>query len=104
MSNFTLTYDLIEKVYQALPQQPWLIGMHKQVAQALGLTEYAVSNAISYLIYVGRVHDQVYGFVFDTDGNVVAEGEHFGHSIDEARKMVQERRSMSEKKYGLNSF
>lgn len=104
MSNFTLTHDVVESVYHALPEQPWLVGTHKQVAQSLSMSELVVSNAISYLIYLGRVHDQIYGFVFDADENVVAEGEHFGHTVEEALKMLRERKAMSEKKYGINSF
>jgi len=42
--------------------------------------------------------------VFDADENVVAEGEHFGHTVEEALKMLRERKVMSEKKYGINSF
>ena len=31
-------------------------------------------------------YGQAYGYVFDTDGNVVTEGEHFGYTIEDAKK------------------
>jgi hypothetical protein len=104
LSSYALTEKIIEKVFTALPKQPWPAKIHKQVAENLKLREMVVSNAISYLIYIGRLCDQVYGYVFDSDGNIVAEGEHFGHSEEDARKKLEDQKSTREQKFGVNSF
>lgn len=104
MSGYSLSENLIEKVYAKLPQQPWPIKVHKQVADELGLKEMIVSNAIGYLIYTGRLYDQVYGYVFDKDEKIIAEGNHFGHTEKEARDKLAEQKTMREKKFGIDSF
>ena len=104
MSGYSLSESLIKKVYAKLPQQPWPIKVHKQVADELGLKEMVVSNAIGYLIYAGRLCDQVYGYVFDKEENIVAEGKHFGHTEKEAREKLAEQKIMREKKFGIDSF
>ena len=58
----------------------------------------------SYLIYTGRAYGQAYGYVFDTDGNVVTEGEHFGYTIEDARKKIDEQKIYNEVRFGVNSF
>ena len=104
MSGYSLSDSLVEKVYKRLPQQPWPIKVHKQVADELGLKEMVVSNAIGYLIYTGKLYDQVYGYIFDKDENIIAEGNHFGHTEREARDKLIERKTMREKKFGIDSF
>lgn len=104
MSSYALTDELIEKVFSALPKQPWPVKVHKQVAESLNLKEMVVSNAIAYLIYVGRLCDQVYGFVFDSDGIIVAEREHFGHTEEEAREKHEEQKAVREKKFGIDAY
>lgn len=103
-SSYGLMDELIEKVFYALPKQPWPAKVHKQVAEMLNLKEMVVSNAIAYLIYVGRLYDQVYGYVFDGNGNIVAERDHFGHTEEDARKKLEEQISIREKKFGVDSF
>lgn len=104
LSSYALTDEIIEKVFTALPKQPWPAKVHKQVAENLKLKEMVVSNAIAYLIYVGRLCDQVYGYVFDSDGNIVAEREHFGHSEEDAREKLEEQKAAREQKFGVDSF
>lgn len=104
MSSYALTEELIEKVFSALPAQPWPPKVHKQVAETLNLREMIVADAIAYLIYIGRVCDQVYGYVFDTEGNIVAEREHFGHTEEEAREKLDEQKAAREKKFGVDSY
>ena len=104
MSGYSLTDDLVEKVYNKLPKQPWPVKVHKQVADELGLNEMVVSNAIGYLIFKGRLLDQVYGYVFDKDENIVIEGKHFGRTEKEARIKFAEQKAMREKKFGVDSF
>lgn len=104
MSSYSLSEDLIEEVYSKLPQQPWPINAHKQVADELGLKEMIVSNAIAYLIYTGRLYDQAYGYVFDKDEKIVVEGNHFGHTETEARGKLAEQKAMREKKFGIDAF
>ena len=86
IDSYGLSNELVEKISKELPRQTWPVKVHKQVAEALGIKEMIVRNAISYLIYTGRAYGQAYGYVFDTDGNVVTEGEHFGYTIEDARK------------------
>lgn len=103
-SGYSLTDDILDKVYAKLPPQPWPVKIHKQVADDLGLKEITVSNAIAYLIYTGKLYDQIYGFVFDQNANIVAEGNHFDHTEQEARDKLAEQRVMREKKFGIDSF
>ena len=104
LSSYALTDEIVESVFAALPEQPWPAKVHKQVAEDLKLREMVVSNAIAYLIYVGRLRDQVYGYVFDGEGNIVAEREHFGHTEKEAREKLEEQKAAREKKFGVESF
>lgn len=99
-----LTEELIESVYRHLPQQPWPFKIHQKVAESLNLNEVTVSNAISYLIYTERLYDQIYGYVFDKDGNIVAEGYHAGHTEEQAREKLVINKAMRERKFGINSF
>lgn len=88
-SNRILTQDFISTVLQELPPQPWPVGIHRIIAKKLEVSGISVSNAISYLIDTKQVNAQVYGYVFDSEGNVVAEGEHFGYTEDQARKQLK---------------
>lgn len=104
MSSYALTEDVLEKVLNTLPKQPWPVKVHKQVAEQLNLKEMVVSNAIAYLIYVHKLYDQVYGYVFDRDGNIIAEGNHFGHTEKDAREKLASQKAIREKKFGINSY
>ena len=104
LASYGLSNELVEKISKELPKQPWPVKVHKQVAEALGIKEMIVRNAISYLIYTGRAYGQAYGYVFDTDGNVVTEGEHFGYTIEDARKKIDEQKIYNEVRFGVNSF
>lgn len=42
--------DILEKVKSCLPAQPWSTGIHKQVAQQLGISNRTVTDAIQVLI------------------------------------------------------
>lgn len=104
LSGYALTDEIIENVFATLPKQPWPAKVHKQVAEKLNLKEMVVSNAIAYLIYVGRLCDQVYGFVFDSEDNIIAEREHFGHTEEEAREKLETQKATREQKFGVDSF
>lgn len=101
LRHHSLSDEIVEKVLLELPEQPWPVRIHQQVAQKLGVKDIVVSNAISYLIYTGKVHAQVFGYVFDGEDNIVAEGEHFGHTEKEARENLKEQRSFQERKFGF---
>ena len=103
-ASFSLTEEIIESVYRNLPQQPWPFKVHQNVAKSLKLNEVIVSNAISYLIYTERLCDQIYGYVFDKDGNIVAEGHHAGHTEEQAREKLIINKAMREQKFGIISF
>lgn len=102
LTNHDLSQDILDNVLQELPQQPWPVNIHIQISKKLGVNEITVSNAISYLIYSKKVHHQAYGYVFDSENNVVAECEHFGHSEEEARKKVEKQKSLYEKRFSFN--
>ena len=94
-----LSDTIIDSVLEKLPPQPWPPKIHLQVANELGLQEITVSNAIAYLIFTGELNYQIYGYVFDAEEKLVAEGEHFGHSELEARAKMEKQRRMYESKF-----
>jgi len=104
MTSFSLTDELIEMVFSQMPKQPWPYKIHKMIAESLGLSDVLVSNAISYLIYKGRLFDQVYGYVFDQDENVVAEGQHNGRTEKEAREKLAINKTARERRFGTQAF
>jgi hypothetical protein len=56
---------VLESVREKLPEQPWPKGVHKEIAQSLGLSNAIVSAAIDELIATGVFKDQVDGKVID---------------------------------------
>ena len=99
LNSNKLSEDILNKVLNELPPQPWPVKIHQVVANKLGLKEIVVSNAIAYLIYTNRLNAQIYGFVFDSDENIIAEGEHFEHSEEEARAKLKEQQDFFERKF-----
>ena len=97
-----LSEALISDVLKELPKQPWPVGIHKQIAEKLNQSELMVSNAIAYLIYTGKANAQIYGYVFDESGNVIAEGEHGKHSLEEARQKLTKQRRFHISKFDFN--
>ena len=63
--------NIRDKVAKLLPKQPWTKGIHKQIAQELGLKNWEVSNAISALIESGAVYYQKDGIVYDKQGREI---------------------------------
>lgn len=55
--------EVISLVRNELPEQPWAKGVHKEIAQRLGLSNGKVSSAIDVLILRGVFRDQVDGKV-----------------------------------------
>lgn len=104
LSRYALSDEIVDRVFSAIPPQPWPPKIHKQIADALGLKQTIVTNAIGYLIYSGRLNDQVYGYVFDQEGNIIAEGEHYGHTENEARDKLGTQRAIRKRKYGFSDF
>jgi hypothetical protein len=58
-----LNEEIIQKVKECLPKQPWNKGIHKFVAEQLGIAPQVVSKAIDALILRNDVLDQVDGIV-----------------------------------------
>lgn len=100
-SAFGFSEKITEQVYNALPVQPWPVNIHKKVAQELNLPEKTVSDAISYLIFTHKLHYQVYGFVFDEEDCVIAEGEHSGHSVEQALAKKKTFQALYDQKFGF---
>ena len=61
--DFVPEAELVDRVRKSLPPQPWPTGIHKKLAQDLGLPPAQVSDAIKSLIKMGEVHPQVGGQV-----------------------------------------
>lgn len=99
LSSYNLSEELVENVFHELPPQPWPTNIHQQIAKKLGVTGIIVSNAISYLIYTERVNAQVYGYVFDPEGKIVSESDHYDHTEAEARAKLKEQLSFYERKF-----
>lgn len=53
--------DVVQKIKSKLPVQPWVKGVHKQVAQDLGISAKIVSSAITILISRGDFKNQIFG-------------------------------------------
>lgn len=101
LEDLHLSDELLERVYNALPSQPWPIKIHERVAQELNLSINTVSEAISYLIYTNKLHYQIYGFVLGEDGEVLAEGEHYGRSLKDAQIKQKEQSAFYDRKFGF---
>ena len=99
--DYQLTEGLLEQIWGQLPEQPWPVGIHKIIAQKMNLDEKIVSDGIAFLIYSNKVYEQAYGYVFDVSGKVIAEGEHYGHSLQEAKNLVAKRKSMNQNRFSF---
>ena len=64
--------DLVKRVNELLPDQPWKPGVHGKVAEKLGCGAGMCSRAIQLLIHRGVRYQQVDGVVYDTDGYVIS--------------------------------
>jgi hypothetical protein len=63
---------LLDEVDQLLPDQPWKVGTHNEVASQLRVPAKMVSRAIQLLIAKGRRHVQKDGVVYGPEGQVLA--------------------------------
>lgn len=57
--------ELIAKIQQNLPSQPWPTGIHKTIAQQLGLSNGVISDAIQVLISRGAFKRQIDGKIVE---------------------------------------
>lgn len=64
--------EFVDAVDRLLPEQPWRIGVHLEVAKALKCAPFDVSTAIRRLMDNGRRKRQKDGVVYDPAGNIVA--------------------------------
>ena len=70
--NVPVDEDTIQSVNNSLPPQPWKLGIHKEIAQKLGLKRRVVSSAINMLINRGVIYRQKDGILYDKDWNIVS--------------------------------
>ena len=70
--NVPVDEDTIQLVNNNLPPQPWKVGIHKEIAQKLGLKRRVVSSAINMLINRGIIYRQKDGVLYDKDWNIVS--------------------------------
>lgn len=66
-----MTEELIARVADVLPPQPWRPGVHQDVCRALGVRPSSVYDAIDVLIDRGVFHEQKDGIVYADDGKVL---------------------------------
>ncbi|MCK4406572.1 MAG: hypothetical protein KAT33_02925 [Bacteroidales bacterium] len=57
--------DTLESIRQQLPEQPWETGIHKKVAEKLGLKNKIITTAIQVLIYRGIFKQQINGILIE---------------------------------------
>ncbi|NQU67600.1 MAG: hypothetical protein HQ510_06625 [Candidatus Marinimicrobia bacterium] len=65
--------DTLELILQQLPEQPWVSGIHKKVAEKLKLKNKVVSTAIQVFINRGVFKQQVYGKIVE-NGTTTSNG------------------------------
>jgi len=65
--NFGVSEELLDRVKNALPAQPWPTGTHKQVIETLGISKKEYDKAIVELIRRRAVHQQINGILLDTN-------------------------------------
>lgn len=65
-SKYPVTEDIIIRVKNALPEQPWPRQIHRKVAEELNLPHQQVQRTIQHLIRIGEFMDQVDGQVCTT--------------------------------------
>ena len=70
-SKFPLTEEIIDKVRNALPKQPWPRGIHKLLGESLKLPHQQIQRAIQHLIRMGVVMDQVDGQICTTEEKLI---------------------------------
>jgi hypothetical protein len=71
-THIDLTDELVNRVHELLPRQPWKMGAHREVAMQLEVLPEQVSAAIQRLISDGRRYEQRHGVVYGPNGEVVA--------------------------------
>jgi hypothetical protein len=62
---------LLEEIAKRLPEQPWPVGIHKQIADQMNLTPAAVSKGIQELIRRGKFSHQIDGILVEKPNNGV---------------------------------
>jgi hypothetical protein len=65
--RYSISEEILHAVSSELPAQPWPQGIHRVVAEKLGLSARDVSRAIQYLIESGVFSNQINGIVIARD-------------------------------------
>jgi hypothetical protein len=60
-----LTDQILNLIENTMPKQPWIPGVHKEVASKLGLSSSLVYRGINTLIEQGKFFPQVNGVVYE---------------------------------------
>jgi hypothetical protein len=63
--------ELVRRVEERLPAQPWKPGVGEDVMQSLGCTYRDYNSAVNYLIRTGKCYEQFHGICIDRNGDVV---------------------------------
>ncbi|MDM5077388.1 AIPR family protein [Aeromonas media] len=69
--NVIVDLELVQKIDDLLPPQPWKPGVHKKITKALGCSNKEYFQAVQILIEDGIRNKQVDGVVYDAEGNVI---------------------------------
>lgn len=67
----SISEDLIERVRELLPKQPWKPKAHEAVVSAIGCTNAKYFSVVKILIERGYFYQQIDGVLYDKDNNVV---------------------------------
>jgi hypothetical protein len=67
-----ISEEFLQSVNDALPPQPWKLGLHATIAEKIGGSRGKIRAAIQELIARGKWHQQLDGVVYDKDGTVIA--------------------------------
>ncbi|MDA8245998.1 AIPR family protein [Acidithiobacillus sp.] len=64
--------DLLNRLREVMPPQPWKPGLHRTISRELGCDVSTYFSAVERLIEEGVFYHQKDGVLYDVDGNVVS--------------------------------
>lgn len=70
--GYMLSESFLENLQNTLPPQPWPVGVHRTVAESMGVRDSLVHAAIKELIVRGRLNRQIDGIVYNPSGFAIA--------------------------------
>ena len=85
-----ITDAFLETVRNALPSQPWIPGVHRDVSRQLNVHPRCVYEAIDILIERGELYMQKDGIVYDKDGwAILVDNRRCQMTVDEINAQIK---------------